>query len=104
MMSRKLLKTKLFEKEQERKAAEAAREMAINKFTVTARRKMEGQRIDKVRYMTEQEASDMGWHRRSLVMVLSNGVLLLVSQDAEGNGAGALFGQHGGDDLTFPAL
>ena len=56
-----------------------------------------GQRISKIRLMTDAELEVEGWedapsYHRPVVLVLENGDRLYASQDAEGNGPGALFG------------
>jgi hypothetical protein len=51
-----------------------------------------GQKIVKVRPMTEEEKDREGWYRGTTVLELSNGVLLYASSDEEGNDAGAMFG------------
>lgn len=56
-----------------------------------ARLVLTGKRIKAVRYLTEGEASSLGWHSRSVVFELDNGVLVWASADDEGNDAGALF-------------
>lgn len=50
-----------------------------------------GRRIVLVRYMKEQEAQDMGWGGRPIVLVLDDGNLIYPSMDDEGNDGGALF-------------
>lgn len=62
-----------------------------------------GRTITAVRYLTEEERDDLGWYDRSVVIVLSDGVMLFPSRDDEGNGAGALFTTS--DDLpTVPVI
>lgn len=54
-----------------------------------------GKTIVCVRTMTEAEAESWGWDdapHACLVIDLSDGTALVVSQDEEGNGPGALFG------------
>lgn len=61
--------------------------------------------IKKVRYLTKNEASGLGWQSRTIVLELDNGTLLLPSSDDEGNDGGALFGNtKSGKELTFPVL
>lgn len=48
-------------------------------------------KIVRVRYLTEKEATDMGWTRRPVAMLLDNGVWIFPSADDEGNDGGALF-------------
>lgn len=50
-----------------------------------------GKAIVAVRYLTEEERTELDWHDRSIVIQLSDGTLLWPSRDDEGNGAGALF-------------
>jgi hypothetical protein len=50
-----------------------------------------GKTITAVRYLSDEERDDLGWHNRSVVIVLSDGTMLYPSRDDEGNGAGALF-------------
>ena len=61
-----------------------------------------GQRIVDVRRMTEKEAYREGWPAGSTVLVLGNGILLYPSQDAEGNGPGAVFGATSDGVFTVP--
>ena len=50
-----------------------------------------GRKIVKVRYMTKEEAEDLGWYHRPVVMHLDNGNIIYCSCDDEGNNGGALF-------------
>ena len=64
---------------------------------------LKGRTIINVRYLTDEEMKGMGWHRKSIVLELSDGSLLFPSSDDEGNDAGALFGQSPtNEELTFP--
>lgn len=66
---------------------------------------LEGRTIKEVRYLTPEEANNMGWAQRSIVLVLDNGTMVFPSRDDEGNDAGTLFGQDSkGKSLTFPVL
>ena len=53
--------------------------------------KLAGRKIVKVRLMKKEEAEDLGWYSRSVVLHLDDGNLLYPSRDDEGNDAGALF-------------
>jgi hypothetical protein len=53
--------------------------------------KLAGRKIVKVRLLTKEEAEDLGWYSRSVVLHLDDGNLLYPSRDDEGNDAGALF-------------
>lgn len=48
-------------------------------------------KIVRVRYMTHEEANEMGWTERPVVITLSDGTMIYPSRDDEGNGGGALF-------------
>ena len=50
-----------------------------------------GRKIVAIRYLTEEEMQDAGWHQYCIVIQLDDGTLLWPSMDDEGNGAGAMF-------------
>ena len=52
--------------------------------------KLVGKTIKEVRYISDKEARDMGWHARSVAIQLSDGGWVFPMQDDEGNGPGAL--------------
>lgn len=62
-----------------------------------------GRRIVGARYLNSEEADRLGWHSRSVVFELDNGVLVFPSSDDEGNGAGSLFTTHPTFD-TLPVI
>lgn len=74
------------------------------KWTKYAADKLVGRTITSVRYMTQEEAEDLDWYSCALVIELDDGTILYPSQDEEGNGPGALFGNQGDEELTFPTL
>lgn len=80
--------------------------MANNKYWEEYGNKhLKGRTIVDVRYLTTIEMKGMGWHRKSIVLELSDGSLLFPSKDDEGNDAGALFGQSSDNkSLTFPVI
>ena len=80
--------------------------MAKNKYWEEYGNKhLKGRTIVDVRYLTTIEMKGMGWHRKSIVLELSDGSLLFPSKDDEGNDAGALFGQSPDNkSLTFPVI
>lgn len=57
----------------------------------TASRLLVGRRIREVRYMTDEEADDMGWCDKPVMIVLDDGTMLWPSKDDEGNAAGCIF-------------
>ena len=50
-----------------------------------------GKTIVKVDYITNLDAKILGWHGRSIALILNDGSVLYPSADDEGNDAGALF-------------
>lgn len=50
-------------------------------------------KIVHVRYLTDVEASDMGWDKRPIVFILDDGTMCYTSADDEGNNGGSLFFQ-----------
>jgi len=61
--------------------------------------------IKGVRYMTDAEVEAFGWGAKSVVLFLDNGTEIVVSQDDEGNGPGALFvTKKNGDQETIPVF
>jgi len=68
------------------------KEKDINTFwTDIAKEVLLGRKIVDVRYMTDDEAEDLGWSYRPVVFHLDDGNLIFASCDAEGNDGGALF-------------
>lgn len=67
----------------------------------TAKKVLLNKKIVSVRYMTTQEADDLGWHSRPVVFTLDDGTMCCPSADDEGNNGGALF--YGGDGV-LPVL
>jgi hypothetical protein len=60
-------------------------------WTEIAREQLLGKKIVGVRYMTKEEADQLGWDNRPIVLLLDDGIAIYPSQDDEGNGPGALF-------------
>ena len=50
---------------------------------------LKGRKIDSCRYMTRQEADDMGWYKRPLIIFFTDGSYLMLQRDDEGNDGGA---------------
>ncbi len=59
---------------------------------------IEGQRILRIRRMTDDEMRNEGWEHEigdnPVVIVLENGVRMFPSRDPEGNGPGMIFGRE----------
>lgn len=62
-----------------------------SRWTLAAQQQLLGRKIVKVRYLTEQEADELGWGTRCVVIQLDDGNLIYPSSDDEGNDAGSLF-------------
>lgn len=76
-----------------------------NYWVEYAEKKMKGRKIVSCRYLSPEEAEQMGWSHRPVVIQLDDGTLLFPSRDDEGNNGGALFGQDSKNkDLCFPVL
>jgi len=73
-------------------------------WTDYAMARLVNKKITNVRYMTIAEAKEWGWYKRPLIMMLNDGTQLILSMDDEGNDGGAMFGQKGDKDFTFPVL
>ena len=71
-----------------------------------AKKHLKDRKIVAVRYMTKEEAEDVGWNCRPVVMLLDNETILFCSADEEGNGPGVIFGatKNNAEELTFPIL
>jgi hypothetical protein len=48
------------------------------------------QKIVKIKYMSEKESGRQGWSKKPIEITLSNGVLLVPTQDDEGNNGGSI--------------
>ena len=59
-----------------------------------ARTLLLNKKIVNVRYMTTEEAENIGWDKRSVVFVLDDGSMCFISMDDEGNNGGSLFYQN----------
>lgn len=89
-------------KERDREAKAKAQE---SRWTNIGRLALEGRTIEKVRYMTKEEAKEMDWDYRPLVIFFTDGGHIYAGRDDEGNDGGALFGQSSrGEDQVFPVV
>jgi hypothetical protein len=50
-----------------------------------------GKTIKSVRYMTDEEAKEIGWYKKPLIIVFEDGEYVFASRDDEGNDGGALY-------------
>jgi len=60
-------------------------------WTDIAKEQLLGKKIVDVRYLTAEEAEDLGWNERSVAFQTQDGLWFYPSRDDEGNGGGALF-------------
>ena len=64
-----------------------------------------GKTIKSVSYLTKNEAEQMYWDSRPIVLEMTDGTLLFPSAEDEGNNGGALFGQTAkGEEITCPVM
>lgn len=50
-----------------------------------------GKVVDKIEYLTDEEAEEMGWFHTAPVILFTDGHWIMAGADDEGNDAGALF-------------
>jgi hypothetical protein len=62
-----------------------------HKWAKDAAKILVGKKVVNVRYLTDEERSDMDWSNSSLVIFFDDGSYVFPSADDEGNDAGALF-------------
>jgi hypothetical protein len=63
---------------------------------------LEGRKIVKVEYLTQEEADDLGWSSRPICIGLDDGSWIYPSMDDEGNDGGALFSSK--PEYQFPVI
>jgi hypothetical protein len=63
-----------------------------------------GKTITQVEYMSEELADEWGWYKRPLMIRLSDGHQLIISQDDEGNDGGAVFTTYDAPLSVFPVM
>ena len=60
-------------------------------WNAKAKETLVGKKIVMARYLTSEEAEDMGWYKRGLMFRLDDSTECLLSADDEGNDSGVLF-------------
>ena len=63
----------------------------MNRWEQIARQLLLNKKIVDVRYLTKEEAEDLGWDERVVAFQTEDGLWFFPSRDDEGNGGGALF-------------
>lgn len=71
----------------------------IKKWETDIKKALVGKKIANVRYLTDKEQQEMGWFRKALVIIFSDGTYMFPSADDEGNDAGALYTNIKGLDI-----
>jgi len=65
---------------------------------------LEGKKIIKAEYISEEEALRYGWDYRGVSLVLDDNTRIIVMRDDEGNNAGVLAYLNEGVDSVLPVL
>tara|TARA_R110002167_G_scaffold349758_1_gene561696 strand:+ start:381 stop:632 length:252 start_codon:yes stop_codon:yes gene_type:complete len=65
---------------------------------------LKGKKVDSCRYLTQDEADDMGWFKRPLAIMFTDGTYLVLQSDDEGNDGGAAFLGGDTDDKRNPVI
>jgi len=73
-------------------------------WTDLAAKYLVGKKIVAVRYLDKTDLKTLGWDSSTVVLQLDDGSIWFPSQDDEGNGPGALFGQLNDTSITLPVL
>ena len=73
-------------------------------WTEAIKKKMVGRTITAVRYMTAEEAEDLGFSVRPIVLMLDDGSDFFPQSDDEGNDGGALSTSWGGALEVIPVM
>lgn len=74
-------------------------------WTNVARMQLEGRTIQKAGYLTNEEANELGWMDRPVILELDNGTVCILQSDDEGNSGGAMqVIPKGANYLILPTL
>lgn len=60
-------------------------------WTLKIRELLQGKKCLGGRYLTQEEADEMGWSKRPFCMFFEGGLIVYASSDDEGNDGGSLF-------------
>jgi hypothetical protein len=71
-----------------------------------AKQVLVGKTITSARYITQDEADEFGWSKRSLLIGFNDGSYIMPMMDDEGNDGGSIQGHNGANnsDMSFPTL
>jgi hypothetical protein len=81
----------------------ANNKVLIKKWETDIKKHLVGKTVANVRYLTDKEQQGMGWYRKALVIIFTDGSYMFPSADDEGNDAGALFTNFKGLE-TIPVI
>lgn len=73
-------------------------------WTNVARTHLEGRTIKSAGYLTNEEANELGWTDRSVILTLDNGTHVILQSDDEGNNAGSAQVIPAGDTGSYTIL
>jgi len=65
--------------------------MAMRDWSGDATKIFKGKTVVRIRYTSDYETEEMGWHQNAPVIMFDDGSWILASSDDEGNSGGALF-------------
>lgn len=74
----------------------------LKQWEAFAKELLVGRTIVNLRYLSDAEMNELGWHMRPIYLRLDNGTCLILSCDNEGNDGGALhvFTEVNGQDTN----
>lgn len=85
--------------------SEFSTEKLIVKWQNSTRKLLVGKTIKHIRYLNDEEMDSLMWHSRPIVIVFTDGSLLIPQQDDEGNDGGAMFFQDkDGNQDVIPVI
>lgn len=67
-------------------------------------KKLVGKKITSIRHMTERESDNLGFSKKSVVIILDDGTLLVPIADDEMNDGGAMLLLNKSEFYTIPTL
>ena len=67
-------------------------------------KKLVGKKITSIHHMTERESDNLGFSKKSVVIILDDGTLLVPIADDEMNDGGAMLLLNKGEFYTIPTL
>lgn len=76
----------------------------MTQWNTIAAKHLVGLTIVDAGYMTKADIDDLGWYESGLVLTLSNGAQVIVQQDDEGNGPGALVVVSKEAEVVLPVM